>query len=95
MFSLTSEEADILAELGQRLRSRRLQRNEKQLSMAARIGVSIPTYRKMEQGDPTTPLGYWLRAMRLIGDPEVLLEGFPLSLFDQAETRQRAGRQRP
>jgi transcriptional regulator with XRE-family HTH domain len=91
MFSLTSEETNLLTELGQRLRTRRLQRNEKQVSMAARIGVSIPTYRKMEQGDPTTPLGYWLRAMRLIGDPEVLLDGFPLSLFDQTGTRKRAG----
>ncbi len=80
----------MLVELGQRLRTRRLQRNEKQLSMAARIGVSAPTYRKMEQGDPSTALGYWVRAIRLLGDMDALNEALPLSLFDQDSTRQRA-----
>ncbi len=90
MFSPTSEEKDLLILLGQRLRSRRLQRDEKQLSMAARIGVSVPTYRKMEQGDPSAALGYWVRAIRLLGDPRALEDTLPLSLFDQANHRQRA-----
>ena len=96
MFSPTAEEQDILTQLGQRLRSRRLQRNEKQLSMAARIGVSAPTYRKMEQGDASTALGYWVRAIRLLGDPDALDDTLPLSLFDRASPRQRAvGKRRP
>jgi len=90
MFSLTDQEKAILTDLGQRLRARRLQRNEKQLSTAARIGVSAPTYRKMEQGDPSTALGYWVRAMRLLGDPDALLDTLPLSLFEQGTAPQRA-----
>ena len=92
MLSLTSQESDILADLGERLRTRRLQRNERQLSTAARIGVSVPTYRKMEQGDPSTQIGYWVRAIRLLGDPSVLPDSLPLSLFDQNEPRRRAPR---
>ena len=94
MFYPTDQEAEVLAELGQRLRTRRLQRNEKQLSTAARIGVSVPTYRKMEQGDPSTALGYWVRAIRLLGDPDALRETLPLSLFDQDQRRRRAGSRR-
>ena len=94
MFSPTDTEQEILTDLGQRLRARRLQRNEKQLSTAARIGVSAPTYRKMEQGDPSTALGYWVRAMRLLGDPDALRDTLPLSLFEQDKPRQRAARPR-
>lgn len=94
MFSIIGEEQDVLTELGQRLRARRLQRNEKQLSMAARIGVSVPTYRKMEQGDPSTALGYWVRAVRLLGDVEVLQDALPASLFELDDERMRAGRGR-
>ncbi len=54
MISLTDSESRSLRALGERLRFRRLQRNEKQTSMAARIGVSLTTYRKMEQGDLNT-----------------------------------------
>ena len=92
MFSLTPKESDLLSDLGQRLRNRRLQRNERQQSTAARIGVSVPTYRKMEQGDPSTQIGYWVRAIRLLGDPGALPDTLPQSLFDQDQTRQRAPR---
>lgn len=94
MVSTTPEENDILSELGRRLRARRLQRNEKQLSMAARIGVSAPTYRKMEQGDPTTALGYWVRVIRLLGDAEALQDALPVALFELADSRKRAGSRR-
>lgn len=90
MLSPTDDERELLAELGRRLRARRLQRNEKQRSMAARIGVSTPTYRKMERGDPSTAIGCWVRAMRLIGAPDALQETLPLSLFDAPGARQRA-----
>jgi transcriptional regulator with XRE-family HTH domain len=90
MFSLIDAETALLTELGRRLRARRLLRNEKQLSMAARIGVSIPTYRKMERGDPSTAIGCWVRAIRLLGDPEALQETLPLSLFDEVGERRRA-----
>ncbi len=75
--------------LASRLRMRRIARGDRQSDMAARIGVSIPTYRKMEQGDPATPLGYWVKAMRLLGNAENLADTLPVSLFDEDELQNR------
>lgn len=95
MFSLVEEETQALAALGQRLRRRRLAAAEPQLRAAARIGVSVPTYRKLEQGDPTAPVGAWVRALRLYGDLGALDALLPASLFDDDLERQRAPRRRP
>jgi transcriptional regulator with XRE-family HTH domain len=89
----------ILLELGDRLRAERLARNESQTRFAARIGVSVPTLRRMEQGDASAQIGHWFTALTLLGriaDTEALLVP-RYSLFDvaaQAEkpTRQRARR---
>ncbi len=92
MFTPTSEESDALRRLGARLRRRRLQAGEPQLRSAGRIGISLPTYRKLEQGDPGAQIGLWVRALRLyggLGDLDLL---FPESLFDAATSRQRAPR---
>jgi len=56
-----------LQELGSRLRLERLQRNETQAIFSARIGVSIPTLRKMEAGDTTVMVGSWSRALDIVG----------------------------
>ena len=55
-----------LQKLGSRLRTERLQRNESQAVFAARIGVSAPTLRKMESGDPTVLVGHWATALDLL-----------------------------
>ena len=55
-----------LNELGARLRAERLARNEPQARFAARLGVSVPTLRRMEQGDPTAQIGHWLVALELL-----------------------------
>ena len=97
MFSETT--SGLLQMLGDRLRAERLARNESQSRFAARIGVSVPTLRRMEQGDPSAQIGHWLTALTLLGriaDAEALLAP-RYSLFDvaaQAEkpTRQRARR---
>ncbi len=78
--------------LGARLRRRRLAAGEPQLRAAARVGVSLPTYRKLEQGDPGAPVGLWVRALRLYGSLDDLALLFPESLFDEAATRRRAPR---
>ncbi len=86
-----------LAQLGSRLRHERLARDESQARFAARLGVSIPTLRRMEQGDPTAQIGHWLSALTLldrIGDFAALLAQ-RCSLFDIAaepKSRQRARR---
>ena len=66
MFTVKEKESEALQALGSRLESRRLARNEKQESFAARLGISPPTYRKMVQGDPNVKVGYWVQALSLV-----------------------------
>ncbi len=86
----------ILQQLGDRLRAERLARNESQTRFAARIGVSVPTLRRMEQGDATAQIGHWLTALTLLGriaDAETLLAP-RYSLFDAAAQAEKPVRQR-
>jgi transcriptional regulator with XRE-family HTH domain len=65
-----------LLKLGARLKAERLKRNEPQALFAARIGVSVPTLRKMESGDPTVQIGYWATALGILdrsGDLDSIL----------------------
>ncbi len=62
--------------LGARLLNERLKRNETQALFAARIGVSVPTLRKMEVGDPSVLIGYWVAALEIldrVGDLDAIL----------------------
>lgn len=61
-----------LKNLGSRLRNERLKRNETQSVFAARIGVSVPTLRKMESGDATVLIGYWANALNVLDRSECL-----------------------
>ena len=72
-----------LQSLGSRLRSERLRRDETQAVFAARIGVSVPTLRKMETGNPAVLIGYWATALEILdhsADLDAILAG-PLDLF--------------
>lgn len=88
-----------LQSLGLRLRDERLRRNETQAVFAARIGVSIPTLRKMESGDPTVQVGYWATALETLDrtqDIDAVLAA-PEDLFAKYEitklpVRRRASR---
>ncbi len=85
-----------LQQLGDRLRAERLARNESQTRFAARIGVSVPTLRRMEQGDASAQIGHWLTALTLLGriaDAETLLAP-RYSLFDAAAQAEKPVRQR-
>ncbi len=84
-----------LKELGSRLRSARLERNETQVRFASRLGISVPTLRKMEDGDGGVGIGLWVEALWLLDrlkDLEVVLKKRE-SLFDQFE-REKAQKQR-
>ncbi len=92
--------ADIkLKNLGSRLRDKRLKRNETQGMFAARIGISVPTLRKMESGDPTVLIGHWTAALDILDharDIDSILS-LPEDLFakyeqTKAPTRRRATR---
>lgn len=87
-----------LARLGARLRTQRLLHNEPQARFAARLGVSVPTLRRLEQGDASAQIGHWLAALDVLGrlhEAEAWLAP-QASLFASAEpvppTRQRARR---
>lgn len=56
-----------LERLGARLRAQRLLRNEPQARFAARLGVSVPTLRRLEQGDASAQIGHWLAALEVLG----------------------------
>jgi transcriptional regulator with XRE-family HTH domain len=84
-----------LAHLGARLRAERLARNEPQGRFAARLGVSVPTLRRLEKGDASAQIGHWLAALEILNhlaDADALLAP-RYSLFDVAaepKPRQRA-----
>jgi transcriptional regulator with XRE-family HTH domain len=85
-----------LKKLGLRLRSERLKRNESQAVLAARIGVSVPTFRKMEAGDPSVTIGHWSAALDVldrIRDLEAVLAE-PEDLFVKYENTNTPPRHR-
>ena len=53
--------------LGERLRAARLRRKMTQAIMAERVGVSVPTLKKFEQGVPTTSLAVMVRVLTVLG----------------------------
>ena len=89
MFSISEKEQQCLTALGSRLREYRRQypdRRDSQLQFAARIGISVPTYRKMERGDPSVPIGYWIRALSLFDHLDDMEQVLVLSLFHRLES---------
>ena len=94
MISINSEAH--LSRLGRRLRDARLKRNEPQREFAVRLGVSIPTLRKMETGNPSVSIGVWVDALDLLdrlSDIDQLLS-IETSLFEQYDRTKKKPRQR-
>jgi transcriptional regulator with XRE-family HTH domain len=56
-----------LSALGERLRAARLRRKLTQAMVAERVGVTLPTLRKLESGDPSTSLATVLRVLQVLG----------------------------
>lgn len=56
-----------LREVGQAIRTARLRRRQTAADVAARVGVSLPTFRKLERGDPTVSLGTLATAAWIFG----------------------------
>lgn len=87
---LSDEVLGQLKMLGMRLRQMRLESGDTQGRFAARLGVSIPTLRGMENGDPAVKFGLWAKALWILDrlhDMDALL-GQPPSLFEQYESKQ-------
>lgn len=87
----------VLTQLGHRLRQARLMREDSQSDFAFRVGVSIPTLRKMETGSPQVSIGTWVKALDILGclsDMDKLIAPKEL-LAERFEIQHKyAGRQR-
>lgn len=62
MFS-NNETSDALLALGTRLRQARIAKGDSQAVFARRIGISVPTLRDLEQGNPRVSLGIYVAAL--------------------------------
>ena len=56
-----------LAAFGENLAIARIRRRESQRAWSRRLGVSVPTLIRMEQGDPGVGMGIYATALWLIG----------------------------
>jgi DNA-binding XRE family transcriptional regulator len=70
-------DAEALEKFGDRLKALRLRRNLSQGYLAGVVGVSLPTYRKIEQGDGTVEFRHVARALGALGLAEALGEMIP------------------
>ncbi len=86
----------VLADLGQRLRNARLERNDSMAIFAQRLGVSERTVRALEQGRPTVQVGVLLNALWAVDALESLDQVLAPreSLLDRARQMHKARRQR-
>ncbi|TAN55193.1 MAG: XRE family transcriptional regulator [Rhodospirillales bacterium] len=58
---------DALSTLGAAIKLARIRRGIRAQDMAARCSVSLPTYRKVERGDPTVVSGVLASALWVLG----------------------------
>lgn len=63
-----------LRDLGANIAVARLRRREPQRAWAERIGVSVPTYVRLEKGDPSVGMAAYAAALWLMGRVQALPE---------------------
>ncbi len=82
--ALPSEIVSQLKRIGSGIKTARMRRRMTQQELAERVGSSWHTIRKIENGSPVTGIGYYLKALwilglfadvRLLADPERDREG--------------------
>lgn len=56
-----------LVEIGQAIKAARIRRRRSAADIASRAGVSLPTYRKIEHGDPTVSLSVFATTLWVMG----------------------------
>jgi transcriptional regulator with XRE-family HTH domain len=64
--------SEALRQLGENLALSRVRRKESQRLWAKRLGVSVPTLIRMEQGEPSVAIGVYATALWLIGRSQAL-----------------------
>lgn len=72
--TIPANAARALQVLGEHLRVARERRGESLRAWAARMDVSVPTLRRMEEGDPTVGMGVYATALWLCGRAHTLAE---------------------
>ena len=96
--ALPREVLSQLRRIGNGIKTARVRRHMTQEELAERVGTSWHTIRKIEKGSPVTGIGYYLKALwvlglfddvRLLADPERDREGIIL------ESAARGTRARP
>jgi transcriptional regulator with XRE-family HTH domain len=90
------EQQQYLSELGIRLKSLRLARNDTMAVFAQRLGVSAGTLRAMEHGMATVQIGAWVTALWVLDRLEDLdgVLARKESLLEQARAPRARSRQR-
>lgn len=66
-----------MAKLGARLRGERLRRNLSQAHICKVVGITIPTYRKIESGDGSVEFRHVARALGVLGFTDALGDLIP------------------
>jgi transcriptional regulator with XRE-family HTH domain len=61
-----------IRKFGRDLSLARRRRHISQVSLAERMGASLSTVRRMEQGDPRVPLHFFARALHVFGEIQAL-----------------------
>ena len=92
MFSY-NDSAEMLRTMGARIKAARIQRGDKQKTFAFRIGVSLPTLRGLESGEPTVAIGSFMNALQAVGrldDMVAVLAG--VGSTDQQRVRKKLTR---
>ena len=74
LVSLPPIALEALRKLGENLAIARVRRKESQRTWAKRLGVSIPTLIRMEQGEPGVGIGIYATALWLMGRVQALPE---------------------
>lgn len=74
-------DTEALRELGASIRQDRLGRNLTQQHLATLAGISLPTFRKLEQGDGTVEIRHVARVIAILGHSDRLRELVPLRPF--------------
>lgn len=64
--------ARAIRKLGADISLARRRRRFTQVSLAERMGASLSTVRRMEQGDPKLPIHFYARALHLFGEIKAL-----------------------
>jgi DNA-binding XRE family transcriptional regulator len=67
IMALTPATLTALETMGSHLALARVRRRESLATRAKRIGVSVPTVMKIENGDPTVSMGAYAQALWLVG----------------------------